>query len=224
MSRDDQPSDLLANLGPTGQRPLSPLFRKVPEGRAAMTLLESYWRELGGDRRPPRRRDLDASRIESALPHAFLLERIAPGIARFRIGGQELCNLAGLELAGLPISSLFAGPGRQRLRVWLDRCFDDPALVDLPVSGWRGVLQPPLTGRLLLLPLADREGRVTRAVGGLFLDRPSRLSRVRLDILEDETLRIEKVGPPAPPIPAVPAAAGPARSARPYLRLVVSND
>ena len=229
MPRDDSgdQTDALAGYAANRQDGRGLTFRDVPAGQRAMQSLEAYWRDIKGANHLPRRRDLDASQIEEALPHAFILEQIAPGIARIRTGGQVVCGHMGFEARGMPLSVLFAPDSRNGLRRWLERCFEDPALVDLPVTARRGILQAPITGRLLLLPLLDQEDRVTRAVGGLFLDQPARLAKVKFDIREDSTLRCQRLVQPSQPV--LHAVAGdrvgtaPSTHRRPQLRLVVSN-
>ncbi|TNC71953.1 PAS domain-containing protein [Rubellimicrobium roseum] len=226
MSYDDLLEDMEGSLCGRTDDCDDNVLRTVPAGREGLAELEAYWREIRGAAFLPRRRDLDATRFASALPHAFILERVAPGIARVRTSGQMLRGHLGFEARGMPLSLLFTPEGRNRLRVWLDRCFDGPALVDLPLTAWRGALHPPATGRLLLMPLLDHEGKVTRAVGGVFLDRAMRMSRVRFDVNEAAGVRHEKLRPAAWPVLA--AAGEPrirelAEPRRPFLRLVVSN-
>lgn len=201
--------------------------RDLPKAGSALAQLEGYWRELvtasGG---LPRRADLDAGRIGAALPHAFILERIGQ-IGRLRVAGQSLTKLLGVEAKGIPLSVLFTSESRSGLQALLDRCFEVPALVDAGIK-WSRELRAPVTGRLLLLPLLDSEGAVTRALGGLLLDRPVRTGAMRFD-LDPEQPRCEPVVvPAAPSLFAVAQAPAPTRQGfgeteRPYLRLVVSN-
>lgn len=201
--------------------------RDRPVGRSVLAELEDHWRELkAGSSLVPRRSDLDAGRIAGALPHAFILERAAPGVARFRIAGQSVAGLLGGEPRGLPLTVLFTPASRPGLQTWLDRCFEGPALVDLLVRTPQGSLREPLQGRLLLLPLLDEEGQVTRALGGLLMDGIPRRSNPRFE-LSEAVPRIETAGPTVlrrafADAPA-PAAPGLREAERPYLRLVVSN-
>lgn len=202
--------------------------RDRPAGRSVLAELEDHWRELTA-RSPlvPRRSDLDAARMAGALPHAFILERAAPGVARFRIAGQSVTALLGTEARGLPLSVLFTPASRPALQARLDRCFDGPALVDLPVQASQGSLRQPLQGRLLLLPLLDDQGRVARALGGLLMDGFVRRSQPRFE-LSDMAPRVETVAPAAAwrAVAHGPAALGMpglGEAERPYLRLVVSN-
>lgn len=216
--------------GPGGPADVALLSsRDLPAGRSALAELEDYWRILK-EAAPhlPRRADLDAGRIAGALPHAFVLERSAAVGARFRIAGNAVAGLLGGEPQGIPFPTLFEPASREELRAWIDRCFEEPALVDLMVQASQGSRRRPLRGRLLLLPMLDDEGQVTRALAGLLMDGPPRRGEHRFE-LADAVPRVE-------PIPAAPATsrafatgAGPRMAPglreadRPYLRLVVSN-
>ena len=203
--------------------------RDTPTGRSALAELEDHWRELkAASPHLPRREDLDASRIAGALPHAFVLERAAPGEARFRIAGRSVAGLMGREPQGIPFSILFTPASRPSLRTWIERCFQGPALVDLMVEASQGSLRQPLHGRLLLLPMLDGEGQVTRALAGLLMDGVTRRGNERFR-LSDAVPRVETVAPARPPLQAFAMSSASAsmpglrEAERPYLRLVVSN-
>ena len=53
----------------------------------------------------PRRAEIDPRGIENALEYAFILERIAPGMARIRLAGIHLSDLMGMEVRGMPLTS-----------------------------------------------------------------------------------------------------------------------
>ncbi len=211
----------LRRLGATTSLPA------LPDGRALLAKVEAYWRGQCAGGLPPYRRDLDAARISEALPHVILLERIAPGAARLRTAGQGICAHLGVEARGLPLSALVSAASRPRLGHWLDHCFEDPALVELAVTARRGPLRPPMAARLLLLPLRDHDGKVTRALGGIFPVAGAMLSNIRFDLREDGTLRHEPLrvrrAPNCGQAPE-PRVLGLAEPRRPYLRLVVCND
>jgi hypothetical protein len=200
----------------------------LPDGQALLRKVEGYWRGLCSGHLPPNRQDLDSSRFAEALLHAFLLERVAPGVARLRTAGQALCTHLGSDPKGLPLSSLVSAETQPRLKHWLDRCFEDPALVDIAVTARRGALRPPMAARLLLLPLRDDKGDVNLALGGIFPVAGAMLSNVRFDLREDVTLRCEDIGAtygrgPVYGEPSVRETFGLAEPKRPFLRLVVSN-
>jgi hypothetical protein len=202
--------------------------RDRPAGRTILQDLEEHWRELRtGSEHLPRREDLDTARIAGTLPHAFILERAAPGVARLRIAGRSVAALLGSEPKGLPLSVLFTPGARSGLQHWLERCFAGPALVDLFVEASQGALRQPLRGRLLLMPMLDTEGKVTRALGGLLMDGVPRRSGLRFE-LSDAVPRVETLGSVARRVAFAESAEtfvpGFREAERPYLRLVVSNS
>ena len=64
------------------------------DGRDTRKLL-AYWSGLQDGRTVPKRADIDPRRIEGLLSDTFILERIAPGLARFRVAGANLAELMG---------------------------------------------------------------------------------------------------------------------------------
>lgn len=202
--------------------------RVRPASRTALTDIEEHWRDLkAASSFLPRRSEVDANRMAGALPHAFVLERIAPGVARFRIAGRAVASVLSGEPKGLPLSVMFTPASCPSLENWLDRCFDAPCLVELLIEAPQGALRPPLRGRLLLLPLLDQTGQVARALGGLLLEGVPRRTNLRFD-LSEAVPRVETIRRPAP-ARVFAGAAGPTgptglqEPGRPYLRLVVSN-
>ena len=202
------------------------LARHGRPDRPVLSELEAHWREIKArSAHLPHRADLDPSRIAGALPHAFVLERAAPGVARLRIVGRALSNLLGTEARGLPLSVFFTPASRDVLRSWLERCFDAPAILELSAEARQGVFRTPSTGRLLLLPMLDRDGNVTRALGGMVVEGTKRSSIVKFD-LSDTPSRFQILLQPsaawAAPSAGLPR--GLAEAPKPYLRLVVDNS
>ena len=74
------------------------------EGIAA---LEAYWQALRGNRMVPLRADVDPRGIESALDFAFIVERVSRH-ARFRLAGSQISELMGMDVRGMPLTSLFS--------------------------------------------------------------------------------------------------------------------
>jgi hypothetical protein len=193
------------------------------DGRAALQELEAYWRALRGARRIPVRTDVDPARIDAILPRAFILEHVAPGIARVRVAGQGLNAMLGLEARGMPLSALFGVESRPGLQGWLGRVFEAPAVVELGLMQPGGFLRAGRRGRMLILPLLGPEGAVTRAIGAVDVQDGWAPGPFRLDAAEDA--RCEPVGEiGAVPLRVVAGGDGvAARAARGGLRLVVSN-
>ncbi len=133
--------------------------------------LERYWRELRGARAVPARADVVGNNIDAALPHAFILDRVARGVGRIRVGGQRLQDCLGMDARGMPLTAFFIPAVRDRVAGMMDAVFDGPAIVEMPLTARVGLLGGQVRGRLLLLPLAGPDGSISRALGALVTDR-----------------------------------------------------
>lgn len=191
----------------------------------AVNEVEGYWTALaeGGI---PRRARIDPRGIEGALHNAFVLERVAPTVARFRLAGMHLADLMGMEARGMPLTALFLPEARAAAGHALDRAFDGPAKVTLMLAGERGIGRGPLDARMVLLPLLDDGGRVSRVLGALEAKGAIGRQPRRFALVES------RFAPIAAPAPAVAPAAAPVHGlaepapepfrhkSRPHLRLV----
>lgn len=214
--------------------------RKMEGHFPAVNEVEGYWTALsshcGG---LPSRAQVDPRGIEGALHYAFVLERIAPGVARFRLAGMHLADLMGMEIRGMPLTAMFLPEARPAVAEALDRAFDTPSKVTLVLSGERGIGRGPLEARMILLPLLDEEGKVTRLLGALEAKGQIGRQPRRFGVLETRyadlavAIKNPRVEParrePAPAAPtqihgfAEPAAKyAPPR--RPHLRLVQTDE
>ncbi len=202
----------------------------APQPLAMLAEVRAYWEALRDGPTLPRRAQIDPRGIEGALEGAFILERIAPGIARFRLAGMALVELMGMEVRGMPLSALFDPVGRRALATGLEQVFSGPAVLDLRLVAERGIGRPELTGRMLILPLADDDGQIRLALGCLATaGEPGRTPRrFRITATTEQSL----AATPAPRASTAPVA-GLAEAAarydptatieRPYLRLVRSD-
>lgn len=64
----------------------------------ATQALYAYWNEVRGDRRAPRRLEIQPARIADALLDTFILERADRGTFRFRLAGTRVASRFGLDL------------------------------------------------------------------------------------------------------------------------------
>ncbi len=133
----------------------------------ALVQIEAYWDALRAGRQMPSRAEIDPRGLEGTLPHCFVLERIAPGMARFRVAGRMLATALGIEMQGMPISIAFDGPSRDVLEDALERVFATPQILRLTVSARLGIGRGRIEGQMLFLPLRDDLGGVTRILGAL---------------------------------------------------------
>jgi hypothetical protein len=129
--------------------------------------VEAYWELLRDGRLVPDRGEVDPRGFPGALPQTFLLERIAPGLARIRVTGRHLCDLMGIDMQGLPLTSLILPEARPTVIEILSAVFEEPAVARATLSSPGGIGRRKLEARLLILPLRDDQGDVTRALGCL---------------------------------------------------------
>lgn len=205
---------------------------------AKIDRVESYWNTIRGNRLVPSRCEIDPRGLDGVLGHAFILERITGGLARFRIAGSHLSDLTGLELRQMPISALFLPGSRDILSEALTAVFDEPAQVRMTISSPGSFGRDALTGELTLLPLRSDLGDVDRVLGGIVLDgRIGRTPR-RMEILSQSRKSLTGYAGPmhggdvaSPEQPVIPRTLttkvkpdAPTKVARGHLTLVVSND
>lgn len=209
--------------------------------QTALRDFEAYWTGMrrGGD--VPRRSDIDPRGIEPLLSNAFIVERIAPGLARLRIAGSHLSDLMGMEVRGMPISAFLNPADRDALSQHMVRLFDEPAMVRLRLNAAGSSGAPALDGTLMLLPLRSDLGDISRALGCLVTSGHIGRAPRRFSITHTKLTSVDVVRPrvatdlaPEPVLqtgfadPATPfeGAAGTAlvkSGERPYLRLIKSD-
>ncbi len=146
--------------------------RRKAQADPARHAVERHWQAIRGADGVPAREAIDPSQMLEALDRLILVERIAPRQARIRIAGRRVNDLLGMDLRGMPLSSIIAPPSRDWLGECLAALFDGPARIDLGLAGPRGPLRPRLAAELVLLPLRDRDGVVSRAL--CYADLPER--------------------------------------------------
>ena len=160
----------------------------------ALAELEAYWSALPRTRGLPKRTDLDPANLGPLLENAFVLERIAPWVARIRVAGRAIAALLGVEPRGLPLTAAFLPESRAAMANYIEAAFSRPSIVELPLEGPRALGQPRLQGRIMFLPLLDDFGRVSRAVGMLVMSGRKGLGGRRFVISESDAPRVEPVG------------------------------
>ena len=125
-----------------------------------------YWETLRQGRLLPERADVQPTAIMGALSHAFMLERTHPGAVRLRLAGAHLAEVMGMEVRGMPLRAFFALADRPNLMRQIETMFSAPQALSLEVTAETGGAgQPPMAGQMTILPLTDRYGAITRALG-----------------------------------------------------------
>ena len=219
--------------------------QKSNTGFSPLAQIEAYWEDLRGGRLMPNRAEIDPRGIETALEYAFIVERIAPGIARLRIAGSHLSDLMGMEVRGMPLTSFITAASRRQLGDTLEEVFETPATCTLSLVSNSAPGMPELEARMILMPLKSDLGDVSRILGGLVAVGELGRSPRRFDVtgcqLRPILMGAEKPAHVRPPVvtpekkPVRPQVPGCAETKTPfeaktretgvpYLRLVKSDD
>lgn len=203
-------------------------FDPRPPGRIVAEMRD-YWWSLRKGRAIPGRADVDPAGLRGTLDFAFVLERIAPGAARFRLAGRHLVELMGMEVRGMPLCAVLNAGSRGRLSDVLETVFKGPQIAELDLISAAGYGRPELTGRMVILPLKSDLGDVTRALGCLASEGMIGRGPRRFDIVADraspviEGARVLTPSPSGegfadPPAPWRPAAPQPVPTPRSTIR------
>jgi hypothetical protein len=230
---------MLGRGGGTGRSP----------GYAPLHLVRAYWDGLRGTDLIPRRRLIEPHGLRDALAHVFLIERIAPGLARFRLAGTHVTQVMGMEVRGMPLSAILVPVSRDGARALVEAVFAGPSVVELALESDRGLGRPALQGRMILLPVGDDDENCDRALGCLVTEGDIGRGPRRFAITRQRTETVLPRPPapparqapafaedqraftaPAPPAPAfsatnpIPAHVQPPPRGKPQLRIVRNDD
>lgn len=132
--------------------------------------VEAYWAALREGNDVPRRAQIDPRGLENVLGHTFMVERIAPGVARFRLAGQHLEQVIGLDVRGMPLTVLFTPAGRTLISAVLEHLFDAPSVAELTLQANASTNCKGCEARMILLPLRSDAGDINRALGAFIAD------------------------------------------------------
>lgn len=186
---------------------------------------EAYWTALRVGDDLPRRSDIDPRGLENILEYTFILERIAPGMARFRLAGNHLAQIAGMEVRGMPMTAFFSAAARAEITALIEHVFLEPAVAELSLKP-AGARTGPVDARALLLPLKGDQGEVTRALGVMIAEGPLGAGGTRFEVA-GSNLRALGVGPRPrmrAPLPGLAEDAVPSLGGKPVLRVVQRED
>lgn len=169
-----------------GQAAWTFLAHRLTKSHRVFGEILQYWDSLRDGATLPARADLDPRVIQSALSNSFILDRTRPGTIRMRVAGGHMNALMGMEVRGMPIRAFFDLLERRRLMELVETVFTGPALLELDLisENQSGV---PLTGKMLILPMRDHAGQVTKALGCLVttgtIGATPRRFRIRREVL-----------------------------------------
>ena len=132
--------------------------------------VEAYWTALLAGDGVPMRSQIDPRGIENILEYTFILERIAPGLARFRLAGSHLTKLAGMEVRGMPLSAFFEPNARTQITDRLEQVFAGPTIAEINLESVGKLGRARVEARMILLPLKSDLGDVSRVLGVMVSD------------------------------------------------------
>jgi len=133
----------------------------------ALAQLEAYWLALRLGDQIPHRADVDPRGLENVLEYAFILERIAPGVARFRVAGAHLNDLMGMEVRGMPVSAMFEGGARKQLASTIEAVVAGLRTARIRLTSKGSIGRAAMTGGIYMVPLRDDQGFASRILGCL---------------------------------------------------------
>lgn len=146
---------------------ISLMPRRSEMNYPAIAQVEAYWDGLRNGRAVPARSEIDPRGMNDALEYAFILERIAAGVARFRLAGMHLTDLMGMEVRGMPLTSMFTPDSRVKISAAMEQVFEGPEIVQISLRGERGMGRGAMDAQLLLCPMKSDLGDVNRVLGCL---------------------------------------------------------
>ena len=186
------------------------------------TALFYYWMGLKQTRPAPSRRDIEPRQIKSLLPNLFMLERVDTKHIIFRLAGTAFCERYGREFREHNFLALWRGDDHLRVRTLIDQLLDQakPGLIT-----YRGESIDRLTldSEILLLPICDENGQLTRLMGAAQPLKPVSTLRHR-KIVKQWILDCDILNPSAAPASVNNGAPRPLRVDTPNLRLIVANS
>ncbi|MEL6747450.1 MAG: PAS domain-containing protein [Pseudomonadota bacterium] len=128
--------------------------------------LYRYWNELRGQRRAPRRFDIEPVRISRELPDTFILEEFGSGAFRFRLAGTRVMSAFGSDLRGQTFNDIWSVESLAVLNRVVGEVYRDANVAVVSFSA--GVAAgTPVTGELVLLPLLHSDDQLSRILGGM---------------------------------------------------------
>ena len=142
--------------------------------------LFTYWNGLRRDRLAPKRFEIEPSCIAGYLPDTFILERVDPTTARFRLAGTRISEAFGAEFRGTNLFELFDELDAALLQRQIEAITSQGAVGLFIMSADNGS-GLSTTFEVLLLPLTHTRDTVDRFLGSIApVEKPSWLGTVPL--------------------------------------------
>jgi len=134
--------------------------------KASTKTLYDYWNALRGSRSAPDRRDIDPTRIRTALANTFILELGEENSFVFRLAGSHLCTAYCRELKGRSFSGLWHERDRDALDTMVRAVTEDHAVALVTFQGTTPI-NTKVSFETILLPLRHNGSTQTRLLGAM---------------------------------------------------------
>lgn len=134
--------------------------------QAAVTKILAYWDSLQGESPVPAAAAVDPRALKSHLPDLFMIERLDRAVFAFRLAGTRMCQRFGRELRDHDFVRLFPSGQQGEVLAQLNRALQggESLVLNAEASTLDG---KTVDAQIVLMPLADAEGRVVRLLGAL---------------------------------------------------------
>jgi hypothetical protein len=126
--------------------------------------LFQYWDEVRANRPAPHRFEIEPAQIASILPETFILERADEHTYQFRLAGTRICQNFGRELRGSNLLEGWSVQDRITLERQLSAITKQSAVGEFTIEA-SDIHQRPVSFEMLVLPLAQYNGRIDRLLG-----------------------------------------------------------
>lgn len=130
----------------------------------AIHTLFDYWNAKRLGRPAPMRSEIQPGEIRSILPHVFILERENEQSFRFRLAGTGLCSIYGMEFRNHNMLAMWQEDCLDSLRHALDEVVRNASISVVEYTA-STTTQREATFEMILLPLAQDNGAITRILG-----------------------------------------------------------
>jgi hypothetical protein len=139
-----------------------------------------YWNKVRGDRKMPRRFEIEPGKITAILPSTFILERVDAETYRFRLAGTHVCEIFGSELRGANFLDGWSGTDRLSLVRHLSALAKQGAVETIHMEA-APLARASTPFEVVLLPLHHMTDDVDRVLGAFSpLDLPHWLGELPL--------------------------------------------
>jgi len=134
--------------------------------------LYEYWNGLRGARSAPDRRDIDPTRIRTALANTFILETEGNDDFKFRLAGSHLCTAYCRELKGRSFTSLWDKRDADAMDTLIRAVTEDHAAALVTFQGSTAI-STKVSFETILLPLRHNGSTQSRILGAMTaIDEP----------------------------------------------------